>query len=271
MWRQNTWFVYLLWLPICLCGCALSGSYSPLLPLEQAAIYHPSKPALVVKKTDVEEVWFTTVDGVKLHGRFFNCTEPKAIILFCHGNGGSVETWTPAAEQLQVQHQCAVFLFDYRGYGFSGGTPSEEGLYLDARAARQWLAARMGISTADVVLLGRSLGGAVAVELAREGAQALILESTFSSLPEVAAYHVPWALPHLMMTQRFNSLEKIKEYRGPLLQCHGDADQLVPLDLAKKLFDAAPGVKKFITIPGANHNDPPNQSFEHELDILLMR
>jgi len=181
-----------------------------------------------------------------------------------------VESLTQAASELQERHQCAVFLFDYRGFGHSEGTPTEDGIYLDARAARQWLAARTGIQPSDVVLVGRSLGGGVAVELAaQDGARGLVLQSTFSSLPDVAASHLPWVFPHLMMTQRFDSIEKIKHYRGPLLQCHGSADELVPLESAKKLFNAASGAKYFITIPGANHNDPPNLAFEEELDRFL--
>jgi fermentation-respiration switch protein FrsA (DUF1100 family) len=122
----------------------------------------------------------------------------------------------------------------------------------------------------EIVLLGRSLGGGVAVDLAgKDGARGLILESTFPSMPEVADYHVPWLLPQLMMTQRFNSVEKIKRYTGPMLQCHGDADRLVPISLARSLFEAAPGQKRFITISGAGHNDPPNGAFHEALDEFL--
>src|SRR5439155_9610288 len=110
-------------------------------------------------------------------------------------------------------------VFDYRGYGKSEGVPTEEGLLRDAQAARRWLAQRTGVRESQMVLMGRSLGGAVAVHLAAEGgARGLILESTFSSLPDVAAEHLPWLLPYWMMTQRFDSAEKIKRYQGPLLQ-----------------------------------------------------
>jgi fermentation-respiration switch protein FrsA (DUF1100 family) len=245
------------------------GAYSPLLCVEQAGIYHPSHASSESDSGGAEEVWFTASDGEKLHGRFFSCQQPQAVVLYCHGNAGSVDSWTRAAVELQERHQCAVFLFDYRGFGHSEGTPTEEGIYLDAQAARQWLARRMGIHPSDVVLMGRSLGGGVAVELAQDGARGLVLQSTFSSLPDVAASHVPWVFPHLTMTQRFDSIEKIKHYRGPLLQCHGNADNLVPLESAQRLFSAAPGVKCFVTIPGANHNDPPNQAFEEELDRFL--
>ena len=168
---------------------------------------------------------------------------------------------------LREQHHVAVLLFDYRGYGRSEGTPDEQGILRDARAARCWLAERTEVAESDIVLMGRSLGGAVAVDLAAEdGARGLVLASTFSSLPDVAAHHVPWLLPRWNMTQRFNSAEKIARYKGPLLQAHGDADRLVPIQSARKLYEAANEPKQFLVIPGADHNDPQNEEFRERLD-----
>lgn len=248
-------------------GCASMGAFSPLLPVERSAIYQTVPNDATASLNDI---FFTTDDGIKLHGRFFDCPKPKAVILYCHGNAGTVESWSLAASELQQSQQCAVLVFDYRGYGKSEGTPSEAGLFRDARTARRWLAKRTGVQEKDIVLLGRSLGGGVAVELAaKDGARGLILQNTFSSLPDVAAYHVPWLLPHWMMTQRFDSIEKIQHYRGPLLQCHGDKDRLIPIKLARNLFDEAPGEKHFITIPGGDHNDPPNDAYQKALREFL--
>jgi fermentation-respiration switch protein FrsA (DUF1100 family) len=134
----------------------------------------------------------------------------------------------------------SVLVFDYRGYGKSEGTPSEAGLLADARAARRWLAARTGVAERDIVVVGKSLGGGVAVDLAaKDGARALILESTFPSLPEVAAHHVPWLPTHWLMNTRLNSVAQIGNYHGPLLQSHGDADRTIPYEMGRKLFDAA--------------------------------
>lgn len=249
-------------------GCAYSGTYSPLFPLERSLIYQPAENST----HDPADAWFTAVDNTRLHGRFFDHPDRKAIILFCHGNAGSVESWALAAQEISDRHHAAVFVFDYRGYGKSKGKPSEEGLYQDARAARRWLAARAGVSEKEIILLGRSLGGGVAAELAAsDGARGLILQSTFTSLPEVAACHVPLLLPDLMMSQRFNSLDKIKRYTGPLLQCHGDADRLIPIAQAQKLHAAALGPKRFITIPGGGHNDPPDAAFEREMEEFLQQ
>lgn len=248
-------------LPITL-GCAIS----PLSPLERALVYQPAENTA----SDPADVWFSAADGTRLHGRFYDQPDRLAVILFCHGNAGSVESWAASAKEMADRHHAAVFVFDYRGYGKSQGMPREEGLYQDARAARRWLAGKTAIPERDVILLGRSLGGGVAVELAAtDGARGLILQSTFASLPEVAAYHVPLLLPYIMMTQRFNSLDKIKRYHGPLLQCHGDVDRLIPITQAQSLFQAAPGQKQFITIPGADHNDPPNDEFEKVMEEFL--
>ncbi len=169
-----------------------------------------------------------------------------------------------------MKQQCSVFLFDYRGYGKSEGTPTETGVLHDARAARRWLAQRAGVQEKDIVLLGRSLGGGVAVDLAAsDGARGLILQSTFPSLPEVAAYHLPWMLPRWLMSERFDSISKIKHYHGTLLQSHGDRDTLIPIDLAKQLYAAAPGKKTFITIPNAGHNTTPDEAYHQVLQQFL--
>jgi fermentation-respiration switch protein FrsA (DUF1100 family) len=118
--------------------------------------------------------------------------------------------------------------------------------------------------------MGRSLGGAVAVDLAAEGgARALILESTFSSLTDVAAHYYPWLPVRRMMRTRFDSAAKIGSYHGPLLQTHGDADTIIPLPFGRRLFEAAPGPKQFITFPGLDHNDPqPEHYYDRLRDFL---
>ena len=146
--------------------------------------------------------------------------------------------------------------FDYRGYGRSEGTPSEAGVLADARAARTWLARRAGIGENQIVLMGRSLGGAVAVDLAADGARGLVLESTFTSMPEVGHAAMPWLPVRTLMQTQFNSLAKISNYHGPLLQSHGTADRLIPYAMGRQLFEGANEPKQFIAIAGGDHNDP---------------
>jgi fermentation-respiration switch protein FrsA (DUF1100 family) len=254
------------------CGCAALGPLSPLRPLERSLVFSPSRtpPDQKEKPGDVPDVWFQSDDGIRLHGQCFDHPKPRAIALFCHGNAGSVETWSQVGRYLKQRHQLTVFVFDYRGYGKSAGDPTEIGVLRDGRAARKWLSEHAGVKEAEILLIGRSLGGAVAVDLAsKDGARGLVLESTFSSLPDVAAAHAPWIAPHWNMTQRMDSASKIVDYKGPLLQSHGDSDRLIPVELAKKLYAAAPGKKRFYLIPGKDHNDPEGESYAEALDEFI--
>ena len=136
----------------------------------------------------------------------------------------------------------------------------EARILADGDAAQRWLAERAKIQPKEIVLMGRSLGAAVAIDLAaRNGARGLIVQNAFTSPPDAAARLYPWAPVHWLMRNRYYSLPKMAKYSGPLLQSHGDRDTLVPYDLGQKLHAAAPGRKHFITNRGLNHNngDPP--------------
>jgi fermentation-respiration switch protein FrsA (DUF1100 family) len=236
--------------------CLLIGL---LMIFEEKLIYFPMRyPAGDWEPQGLayEDVWFQAADGIRLHGWYAHHDNPRAVILLAHGNAGNI---THRAELIRALHQhfsTSVLVFDYRGYGKSEGRPNERGVLLDARAARSWLAHRAGIDPGQVVLMGRSLGGAVAVDLAAtEGARGLILEATFTSLPDVAARHYPWAPVRMLMRNRLDSLSKIAGYAGPLLQVHGAADDIIPIDLGRRLFAQARGPKWFVPIADAGHND----------------
>jgi len=217
-----------------------------------------------------EDAWFLSADGTPLHGWYAPHDEPRAVILFLHGNAGNI---THRAETLRVLNEfvgAAVLIFDYRGYGRSQGKPNEPGILADARAARAWLAQRAGVAEKDIVLMGRSLGGAAAVQLAADdGARGLVLESTFTSIPELAAYHYPWLPVRLLVRTQFNAIDKLPDYHGPLLQSHGDADTIVPYVFGRRLFDAANEPKTFITIPSGDHNDPQDHRYYEALIDFL--
>ncbi len=243
--------------------------------LENSLIYFPS----VYPEGDwhpqgfpFEDAWFQAADGTRIHGWYVPRQNARAAVLFCHGNGGNLTHRVDTLTMLHRRVGVSVLIFDYRGYGRSEGKPSEAGVLADARAAREWLAAREKIRPADVVLMGESLGGAVAVDLAaRDGARALVLESTFSSLPDVAAYHYTWLPVRWAMRTRFDSVAKIGDYRGPLLQAHGDADTIVPLRFGRRLFEAAAEPKQFLLLPGHDHNDPMPPQFYDALAALVDR
>lgn len=208
---------------------------------------------------EFEDAYFESEDGTKLHGWYHSVPNPQAVVLFAHGNAGNLSHRWPLMKMWSERFGVSFMLFDYRGYGRSEGDPHEAGLLADARAARKWLAEREGIPEDQIVLAAESIGGAVMVDLAsKDGARALIVENTFTSIPDVAAFHMPWLPVRMLLRTRFDSINKIANYHGPFLQIHGDADTIVPYEFGKRLFAAANEPKRFITIPGGDHNDPPS-------------
>jgi len=219
-------------------------------------IYYP-EPHWMVRPSDLdleaEDVWLSPEPGVQLHAWFFPRAEPLATLLFCHGNAGNVSHRLENVAYL-LQSGFQVFLFDYRGYGHSSGQPSEQGLYRDAAAAWAHLVERADTAVAPRIIFGRSLGGAVAVDLATHAkAGALIIESTFTSIRTLTRLVFPLPLPALPV--KYDSLSKIGQLEMPLLVIHGERDELIPFAEGQALFKAAPEPKTWYPIPGAGHND----------------
>ena len=203
-----------------------------------------------------EDVWVETGDGERLHGWWFagGRAEPLAHLIFCHGNGGNVAGRVPFA-RLLAGAGLDVLLFDYRGYGRSSGRPTEEGTYEDARAARRAVLARDGVDPARLVLLGESLGGAVALKLAIEYPPAgLILQSAFTSVRDVAAVHYPF-IPRALVPDAYPSRQIVPALRAPLLVLHGARDDVVPVSHGRALYEGAPEPKRLRIFPNAGHND----------------
>lgn len=221
-------------------------------------------------ETVFEDCWFEAVDGLRLHGWYLRHDTPQAVILYAHGNAGNVTHRGAVAARLNKRFNASVLLFDYRGYGRSEGTPTVEGLVRDARAARDYLALREQMPAQDIVLMGRSLGGAIAVEIAAEdGARALILESTFSSLRDVAVRHYPKLLVNVLVADRLDCGTAIANFYGPVLISHGDADRTIPFALGQQLFDAANEPKTFVRIAGRGHNDAQGEDYYKQLGAFL--
>ena len=204
---------------------------------------------------EYEEVFFTTSDGVTLHGWYLPGTGDVTWLWF-HGNGGNI---SHRVEELALfRHLLGVnqFIFDYRGFGRSPGTPSENGTYQDSKAALNYLLSRSDLAPAKIVYFGRSLGSAVAVELAsRKEPLALVLVAPFSSISDMAKVAFPFTPFHMFVRGRYDSVARIRSIHRPLLIMHGDQDTTVPLSQGKKLFEAANQPKRFQLLPGAAHND----------------
>jgi len=257
----------------CFALTAPMGCQSAMLrTIENSLVYQPPKRGPFKKcptpPVGVEDVFIENPDSnCRLNGWYAGVQNPRAVVLYCHGNGNDVAECQASLLAFRDQLRVSILAFDYSGYGRSDGKSSEANLYRDARAARKWLAAKANVPESEIVLCGYSLGGGVAVELAStDGAKALILERTFTSIPDVAQRFVPWLPMQTMMVNRFDSQSKIGRYRGPLLQTHGDADRIVPYVLGVKLHTVANEPKKFIRVCGGGHNDPPHTSYTAALD-----
>lgn len=209
-----------------------------------------------------EDVHFESEDGTRLHGWLFEHTKPKYIALYCHGNGEDVSSHAALMDRLRSELDATVFVFDYRGYGQSEGRPKEAGVVADGMAAHQWLAEYAGVEPSDVVLMGRSLGGGVAVaSAAKLGAKALVLQSTFARMVDTAALHYPWLPVRWVMHNRYNSIARAADYHGPVMQSHGASDGMIPIAEGRRLFDAFDSPHKlWVDIPAGGHNtsQPPN-------------
>lgn len=201
-----------------------------------------------------EAVELTTADRLKLHGWFIPAAGASKTLLFFHGNGGNI---SHRGESLAIFHRLGlnVLIIDYRGYGRSEGEPDEAGLYRDAQAAWDYLTQQRAIAAQNIIIFGRSLGGAVAADLAAKVSPgALILESTFSSANEMAAHLFPWLSHVVWLRYRFDNTQKITQLRAPLLLLHSPQDEVIPYRLGRKLFDLAPQPKQFFALRGG-HND----------------
>jgi len=201
-----------------------------------------------------EDVQLTTSDGLSLHGWYVPAADSRGVVLFCHGNAGNI---SHRLDSLFLWRGLGmdVLIFDYRGYGKSQGKPSEQGTHLDARAAWDYLVNQRQVPPGRIIIYGRSLGGAMAAPLAAEvHPRALILESTFTSIPDLGS-DLYWFLPVRWLARfQYNTLEAVPKVRCPLLVVHSREDNLIPFSHGKRLFEAATAPKTFHAMRGG-HNE----------------
>jgi uncharacterized protein len=212
---------------------------------------------------DIEDVYLTCADGVRVHGWWLPCPDAKSALLYLHGNGGNLSWRGNSIVNMRDQFRVSVLIVDYPGYGKSEGRPSEQGCYQTADAAYAWLTDPQHVAAKDILIYGGSLGGGVAVDLAsRHDHRALILVKTFTTVPDVGAQLYPWLPARWVMRNRFASIDKITQCKRPVFIAHGDADEIIPFVLGKRLYEAANEPKQFVVMPGATHNQPlPEEVF----------
>lgn len=231
--------------------------------LERALLYFPSHDVaypLAAFGPGAEEIRFGEQD--RLHGVFVPAPasasgRPPPTLVFFHGNGGNLSHRAPLVFRLRSELGSNVFIFDYQGYGQSGGRPSEAATFADARAVIAYLHARPDVGPDRIMYYGESLGGAVALNLATYlPPNALAIQSSFTSIADMTRLHYP-ALSFLLpfATMRYESLTAIGKLRVPLLVIHGGADTLVPPEHSRRLFEAAHEPKRLVIVPEAGHND----------------
>ena len=235
--------------------CLLGGL---VLLFENRFIYFPSRGYDATPSglgLAHEDVWLTAEDGVRIHGWYLPVPRARWVTLVSHGNAGNISHRLDRALLLQARLRSSVFLYDYRGYGASEGSPDEAGTYRDARAAYGYLVEEKQVKANDLVLFGESLGSAVSLELAlAHPAAALVLEAPFTSVRDMARTTILAPLAPFVRT-RYESLARISRLRMPLLVLQGDRDEIVPPVQGRRLFDAAREPKRYFAIRGAGHND----------------
>ena len=230
------------------------------MSFDSALIYYPSRFPEGNWQTQgrgpcvVEDVYFSADDGVKTHGWLLKNAASDKILVYYHGNAGSIADRYEWGCQL-TQAGVSVLMVEYRGYGRSEGKPGEQAFYRDSEAVWSWLTTTAGYSPKNIILYGKSLGGAVATDLAtRHQPGALILQSTFTSIPDMAKKIIP-GVPGFLVPTKMASIKKVPKLTCPIVVVHSHHDEIVPFAMGKELAAKAPNLFRFLEFQGYGHND----------------
>ncbi len=241
---------------------------------EKKGIYFPVRKIDLTPKEiglEFEDIYFFNPDGTKLNGWYIPAKKSRATLLFCHGNAGNISHRIEIIDMF-CRIGLDVFIFDYRGYGRSQGSPTEKGLYTDAHAAYTYLIDKRKINEKSIVVYGKSLGANVAVELcSKVRPAALISESTFASALEMGKKLFPFLPIKWFITIKYDALSKIKDITIPKLIIHSEDDEIIPFQQGKMLFQAAPEPKEFYPMRGG-HNEAifqAKEDFVSKIDAFL--
>ena len=247
----------MLWSIVFIAVCVFVGLSVIVALFQSPFVYFPTRQIIITPDRmglSYETVSFETTDGVRLAGWFVSAEPSRGVILFCHGNAGNI---SDRIESIQVFHRLGLttFIFDYRGYGTSEGKPTERGTYLDAEAAWRYLVQERHVPPTDIIFFGRSLGGAIVAWLAQEHPpKALIVESTFTSIPDIGADVYPYLPVRLLCRFNYSAVKYVRNVNCPILIVHSRDDEIIPFEHGRRLFEAANEPKEFLEITGT-HNE----------------
>jgi fermentation-respiration switch protein FrsA (DUF1100 family) len=258
-------------------GAAVAAAYVAIVAMmyvyQRDMMYFPDQisrvpPSHYEMLAGVQEVELKTSDGLKVFAWYWPPPEGRPTVLLFHGNGGSLRSQRYRLKYFK-EADMGVLMLAYRGYAGGDGTPTEDGLYADARAALDWLNAQ-GIVDASIALYGQSLGSGVATKMASERElAAVVLEAPYTSTVDVAAFRFPIMPVGLLMKDRYESLARIGAVHEPLLIMHGDVDWAIPQRFGRQLFEAANQPKDGFWPEGIGHNDIfDNGGFTHARDFI---
>jgi uncharacterized protein len=216
-----------------------------------------------------KEVFLKTADGETINGIYITQPGNKKVVLYFHGNGTSLDQWNSIANTI-LPHGTNLLMIDYRGYGKSTGSFSEEGFYNDAEAGYNYLLTN-GYTDSTIFLYGRSLGSGVAVEMAlRHKVHGMILESPYTSVIDVAKTHHPYLLPQFLLKYDFNSLSKASQLKIPVLIFHGVQDEVIPVRQAELINSQINSKKQLLIFKDGNHaNLSSYKEYEEALGKFL--
>ncbi len=221
-------------------------------------IFHPSKLALDYKFELGEldkEIFLKTDDGQTINAIHF-CSNNKRVVLYFHGNAGVLNSWQNTSAHFDGMHT-DLLVIDYRGYGKSTGTPTEQGLYLDAEAAYNYLISN-GYDKDSIIVYGRSLGSGVASYIAAKfGCRKLILETPYTSMVDISKSIHPYFFPQYTLKHRFSNMRYMPQINADMLILHGTHDALIPVSHCKEIYEATRSHSKLVVIKNGEHNNLP--------------
>ncbi|HEY4696751.1 MAG TPA: alpha/beta hydrolase [Gallionella sp.] len=249
----------MMWNVLGVLAAAYGGLALGLFIIQSHLVFYPeterevaATPALA--GLQYEDIHLKTVDGIGLHGWYIPAAQPRGTVLFLHGNAGNI---SHRLDSIEMFHRLgySTLIFDYRGYGNSGGKPTEQGTYRDAEAAWRYLTEQRHIPSCRIVLFGESLGGAVAAWLAaREKPAALVIASGFTSVPDLGQQLYPYLPVRWLARIRYDTREYLRAVTAPVLIAHSPEDDIIPFEHGRALSAAANPPKQFLELAGG-HND----------------